>query len=87
MGNISAELEKSLNRLGIKRQVEAVGLVEKTENLIAEKFPREDFQVVSFNRGTLKIVVASAPMASEMQFLSHRIKIENAEIKRIKILF
>jgi hypothetical protein len=86
MGNISVELEKSLNRLGIKRQVDAVGVVEKVSNYLGELFPREDFEVISFNRGTVKIATKSGALASEIQAQAFRIKNISEIIKRVRII-
>lgn len=83
MGNLGDALQKSINRLGVARQVEAVGVVERATEEIARFVPREDFEVVSFNRGTLKIKAANAVVASEINL--QREKVKNLPVKVIKI--
>lgn len=68
MGNIDDLLKKSLNRLGIARQVEAVGVVEKATKAIAKYVPREDFEVISFSEGKLKVTTTSSVVASELSY-------------------
>lgn len=85
MGNLGDALQKSINRLGVSRQVEAVGVVEKASEEIAKFIPREDFEVVSFNRGTLKIKAANSAVASEISLQRSKIKI--MKVKNIKIFY
>lgn len=84
MGNFDDILQKKINQMGIGRQVEAVGVVEQAAKEIAKYIPTEDFEVVSFNRGTLKVRVQSAAVASEIQMV--KTKINKDPIKRIIIL-
>lgn len=84
MGNIGEELKKSLNKLGITRQVEAVGVVEQAREEIAKYIPAEDFEVISFKNGTLKIATKSSVVANEIQARISKIK-KNTLIKRINI--
>jgi len=44
--------------MGASRQVEAAGVVEAAQKELEKYVPAEDFEVISFNRGTLKIKVA-----------------------------
>ena len=81
MGNFDDILKKKINQMGIGRQMEAVGVVEQATTEIAKYIPREDFEVISFNRGTLKIKVTSSAVANEIQMVNNRIK--NDYIKRI----
>ncbi len=67
MGNLDDTLKKHAKRLGIERQVEAVGVVEKAQKEIAKYIPEEDFEVISYNRDVLKVRVASSVVASELQ--------------------
>ena len=67
MGDFADILKKKINQMGIGRQVEAVGVVEQATKEIAKYIPQEDFEVISFNRGTLKIKVASSVVANELQ--------------------
>lgn len=84
MGNINDSLLKSLNRLGIARQVEAVGVVEKATEEIAKYIPREDFEVVSFKDGLLKIKAQSSTVACEIKNHANHFKtIKNHKIKII----
>lgn len=84
MGNLGDALQKSINRLGVARQVEAVGVVEQATAEIAKHIPTEDFEVVSFNRGTLKVKVANSAAANELQYKSNDIKRTISEIKNIR---
>lgn len=85
MGNLGDALQKSINRLGVSRQVEAVGVVEKATEEIAKFIPREDFEVISFNRGTLKIKATNSAVASEISFINKKIKSARTGVKRIQI--
>jgi len=84
MGNLGEILKKKIKSMGVERQVEAAGVVEAAQKEIAKYIPEEDFEVVSFNRGTLKIKVNSSSAASELQMASHKIKKEM--IKNLKII-
>lgn len=86
MGNLGDSLQKSINRLGISRQVTAVGVVERATTEIAKYIPREEFEVISFNRGTLKVGVVSAAIASELQLSANKIKSTISDIKKIRAL-
>jgi hypothetical protein len=83
MGNLGDVLKKHAKRLGIDRQVEAVRVVEKTTKIIAKYIPREDFEVVSFKDGALKIWTQSSSASAEIMGLGNKIKTN--EIKRIQI--
>ena len=65
--------------MGAERQVEAAGVVEAAQKEIAKYIPKEDFEVVSFNNGVLKIKVSNAVVANEIL-----IKIKNS-MKKIKV--
>lgn len=67
MGNLGDSLKKHAERHGIARQIEAVDVIEKATEEIAKFVPKEDFEVVSFNRGALKIKVKSSVVASEIR--------------------
>lgn len=66
MGNLDDILSKKIKQLGIERQVDAVGVVEKAQKEIAKYIPEDDFEVVSYKNYTLKISVQSAAVASEI---------------------
>lgn len=83
MGNLESVLKKKIKQMGAERQVEAAGVVEAAQKEIAKYIPEEDFEVISFNRGTLKIKVKSSVVASELQMISHKLK--NNMIKNIKV--
>jgi len=85
MGDFDDILKKKFNQMGIGRQVEAVGVVEQATKEIAKYIPQEDFEVVSFNRGTLKIKVANSVVANEIQLYLNKIKKEISGIKSIRI--
>jgi len=82
MGNLGEILQKKIRQMGAERQVEAAGVVEAAQKEIAKYIPEEDFEVISFNRGTLKVKVKNSVVASELQLISHKIK--NEYVKKIK---
>ena len=86
MGNIDNVLKKKIKQLGIERQVEAAGMVEKATAEIAKYIPKEDFEVISFKNGILKVSVKSSSAANELQLNSAEV-IKNLEgkIKRVMI--
>lgn len=86
MGNFDDILQKKIKRMGIGRQVTAVGVVECATTEIAKYIPREEFEVISFNRGTLKVGVVSAAIASELQLSAGKIKSTIPDIKNIRVL-
>lgn len=86
MGNISNELNKVLNRRGIARQVEAVGVVEAATAEIAGFIDPADFEVISFKDGLVKIKVASSVVASEVQFAQPKILGASELIKKIRVV-
>jgi hypothetical protein len=83
MGNLGEILQKKIRQMGAERQVEAAGVVEAAQKEIAKYIPEEDFEVVSFNRGILKVKVKNSVVASEIQMINHKLK-SNA-IKSIKV--
>jgi hypothetical protein len=86
MSNISNELEKILNRRGIKRQVEAVGVVEEATAEVAKFIDPQDFEVISFKEGLLKIKANSSVVACEIQMATPKILNSSQLIKKIKII-
>ena len=68
MGDFDDILKKKFNQMGIGRQVEAVGVVEQATKEISKYIPKGDFEVVSFNRGTLKVKVANSVVANEILY-------------------
>lgn len=84
MGNFDDILKKKINQMGIGRQVEAVGVVERAREEIAKYLPAEDFEVISFNRGTLKVKVSSSVVANELQFITSDLKNAIKELKSLK---
>lgn len=87
MGNINDLLQGSLNRLGIARQVEAVGVVEKATEEIAKYIPKEDFEVISFKDGILKISARSSVVAGEISYKKELILkvLKNHKTKEVRI--
>ncbi len=83
MGNLGDVLAKKIKSMGIDRQVEAVGVVEQAQKEIAKYIPEEDFEVVSFNRGTLKIKAKSSVVAAEIRI---HFKKFTKEIKNLRIV-
>jgi len=85
MGDFDDILKKKLNQMGIGRQVEAVGVVERATEEIAKIIPREDFEVVSFNRGTLKVKVANSVVANEITAQKNRVINNLEQVKTLTI--
>ncbi len=85
MGNLDNILKKKLKSLGIARQVEAADVVERAQKELEKYIPKEDFEVISFNRGVLKVKVASSVVASEIQMRVQKIKEEIEEVKNIRV--
>lgn len=83
MGNFDDLLKKHAKRLGIERQVEAVGVVEKATVEISRIVPREDFKVVSFKDGVLRVAVCSSVVASELNTQSRYVTQRITEVKRV----
>jgi hypothetical protein len=74
MGNLDDTLNRHAKRLGIEKQVEAVGVVEKATEVIAKYIPREDFEVISFKDKKIKICPSSASAASQILLTDSQIK-------------
>lgn len=89
MGNLDNILKKKIKSLGIERQVEAVGVVEAATEEIAKLMPKEDFEIVSFKDGVIKIYTNSSEASSEIQLRSAEI-LKNLnfgeKIKRIRVI-
>jgi hypothetical protein len=60
MGNLGDSLQKHANRLGISRQVKAVGVVEASNVEISKYIKQEEFEVISFKDGVLKVGTESS---------------------------
>jgi hypothetical protein len=86
MGNLGEILKGSVARLGITRQIEAVDIVEKATEEIAKFIPREDFEVISFNRGTLKIKTRHPAVSSEIMMSKSHLLSQLPVIKKIRLL-
>jgi len=84
LGNLEEVLRKKIKQMGAERQVEAAGVVEAAQKELAKYIPEEDFEVISFNRGALKIRARSSVVASEIKMAEAKIKIE--KIKRLKVV-
>jgi len=83
VGNLGDILKQRIKAMGAERQVEAAGVVEAAQKEIAKYIPEEDFEVVSFNRGTLKVRVKSSVVASELRLVAS--KVGGEEIRSVKI--
>lgn len=86
MGNLDDTLSKKMKQLGIERQVEAAGAVEKATKEITKTINKDDFKVISFNNGIIKIATSSSVVASEIQAKAHNIMSSNRNIDHIKII-
>lgn len=87
MGNIDKELKKRLRSLGVERQVESAGVVEAATAEIAKYIPKEDFEVISFKDGILKVEAPSSAAASELRMSFSTIKKSlGNSVKRIRIV-
>ena len=51
MGNLGGLLAQRLEDLGIKKEVEAVGVVEEAEKRIEKIVPKEEFEMISLEEG------------------------------------
>jgi hypothetical protein len=83
MGNLGSILNEHAKRLGIEKQVEAVGVVEAATKEIEKYISREDFEVISFKAGALKIWAKSSVVAAEIMGFGENIKTNN--IRRVQI--
>lgn len=86
MGNLGGELEKKLNKLGIKKQVEASMIVEGAQKKIEELFGErgaQNLKVVSFKNGILKIAATNNAWAAEAQAQHHKFFTEDV----LKVVF
>lgn len=86
MGNLGESLAKRIKQLGIERQVEAAGLVEAATAEISNYLAKEDFEVISFKEGILKVVTTSSSAASELNLNSYQViknLVNKGQIKRI----
>lgn len=86
MGNIEDTLAKRMNQLGIKRQIDAAGVVEAAGKEIAKILPREDFEVISFKEGALKVYASSSSAANEVSLHKNQLFIKISKIKRLRIV-
>lgn len=86
MGNLGDILKQRIKTIGAERQVEAAGIVEAATKEIAKYIPREDFEVISFNRGVLKVGVSSSSVSSEINFNKEKIKKEIESVQNIKTI-
>jgi hypothetical protein len=85
MGNLDDTLNRHAKILGIEKQVEAVGVVEKATEVIAKYIPREDFEVISFKDGVLKVGVDNNIVGNELALCSNQILkgLKSIKISRI----
>jgi hypothetical protein len=83
MGNLGDSLLKHAKRLGIERQVEAVGVVELATAEIKKIIPEEDFEVISFKDGILKVGTTSGSASSTVRMTLKRDFLEEYKIKRL----
>lgn len=87
MGNLGNILKKHAKRLGIERQVEAVGVVEEATKVISKYIPKEDFEVISFKDGVLKIKTESSAAANEIQLRKGDVIRDVGSVKLVRITF
>jgi predicted nucleic acid-binding Zn ribbon protein len=76
LSSIGGDLQKSLNKAGIARQIEAVQVCEKWEEVIAGIFGKQvigQSQALHFKNGTLTIAVLSPVLAQEFKFKEEEI--------------
>lgn len=84
MGNLEDILRGHAKRHGIIRQIEAVGVVEAATREVERFILKEDFEIISFKEGTLKIGVDSSVGKNEIALnFSKELKKEHG-IKRIR---
>lgn len=79
-------LEKKLNSLGIKKQVEASQVCDAYNSAIKEIFGEDAIQnteAISFKNGVLKVRVSNSSWAQEVQGSWGELVGDNGKIKRI----
>lgn len=94
MNNIKAELERIINRYGLKVPVLAVSVCQIFEYEAAQIFPREilaPVEAVSFSEGVIKISVPSSNYAQALHWrepeLLERINKKSAQkVERMRII-
>lgn len=69
MGNLGDILSKKIKSLGIEKQVEAADVCERATKEIAKHIPNEDFEVISYKEGVLKVWCDSACAKAEIEAL------------------
>lgn len=77
--SISADLKKSINKAGIRREVEAFQICDFWENVIKDIFTIEiakKTQAIKYKNGTLTVAVLSSVLAQEFKFKEEEIKEE-----------
>lgn len=85
MSNLQDVIAKKMERMGISRQVEAVGVVERATAEIAKLIPRDDFRVISYKDGVLRVYFISATVASEV-FAQKSSLLKKIGVSKIKYL-
>ena len=83
MGNLEDILKKHAKRLGIERQVEAVGVVEVAAKEVEKYASKEEFEVISFKEGVLKIGTFSGSAASSIRLGLDQAFLKKYQIKRV----
>jgi hypothetical protein len=84
MGNLGDSLLRHAKKLGIEKQVKAVGVVEAAGAEIERYIPTSEFEVISFKDGVLKVGVDSATAKNEINLrISSEFK-KSYGIKRLR---
>lgn len=76
LDSIGSDLQRSLNKAGITRQIDAVRVCEKWEKVIAGIFGPQvsgKSQALHFKNGTLTVAVLSPVLAQEFKFKEEEI--------------
>lgn len=88
MGNVGDIFEKRMKQLGIKKQVDASMIVAEAQENIEKALGKrgsDNVQVVSYNKGVLKIAVTNNAWASECR--GHESKIKKPPVERVVYTF
>ncbi len=76
LDSIGGDLQRSLNKAGIARQIEAVQVCDKWEEIISGIFGKQvagKSQALHFKNGTLTVAVLSPVLSQEFKFKEEEI--------------
>ncbi len=88
LDSIGGDLQQSLNKAGITRQIDAVRVCERWEKVISGIFGKQvtgKSQALHFKNGTLTVAVLSPVLAQEFRFKEEEILKEINEGRKDKV--